>query len=88
MLIHFETYLKSLKNEEIRQEQTERAGDVTNLSSTVRSLLHTETNKGGVRHFDQDIIYTIHMDELDPPSLHVIYDALVPQRSVQTPVPI
>lgn len=61
---------------------------VTNLSSTVRSLLNTETNEGGVCHFDQDVIYTVHMDELDPPLLHVVYDALVPQSSVKTPVSI
>lgn len=51
---------------------------VTDLSSAVRSFLYTKANKGRVCHFDQDIIYAIHMDELDPSSLHVVHDPLVP----------
>lgn len=61
---------------------------VTNLSSTVCSLLNAETNKGRVCHFNQDVIYTIHMDELNPPPLHVIQDTLSTQCSVETPVPV
>lgn len=58
------------------------------LSSAVCSLLNAETNKDGVCHFDQDVIYTVHVDELNPPPLHVIQNTLVPQCSVKTPIPI
>lgn len=61
---------------------------VTNLSSTVCSLLDAETNKGGVCHLNQDVIYTVHMDELYPPPLHVVQNPLSTQCSVETPVPV
>lgn len=61
---------------------------MTNLSATVRSLLHTETNKGRVSHFDQNVINTINMDGLNPPPLHVIQDTLVPESSVKTPITV
>lgn len=67
---------------------TESTEGVTNLSSTVCSLLDAETNKGRVCHFNQDVIYTIHMDELNPPPLHVIQNTLSTQCSVETPVPV
>lgn len=65
-----------------------RTVSLTHLGSTVCSLQHTEANKGGVGHFHQDVVYTVHVDLLDAASLHVHDDPLVPQRSVQTPVPI
>lgn len=70
-----------------RKRKKKRRGE-TNLGSTVRSLLQTETNEGRVSYFDQDVVYTIHMDVLDPPPLQVIDDALVPQGSVQTSISI
>lgn len=60
----------------------------TDLGATVSILLHTETDKCWVSHFDQDVVHTVHMYELNPPPLHVVQDALVAQGSVQTPVPI
>lgn len=67
---------------------TESTEGVTNLSSTVCSLLNAETNKGRVCHFNQDVIYTIHMDELNPPPLHVIQNTLSTHGSVETPVTV
>lgn len=61
---------------------------MTNLSSTVCSFLHTEPNKRGISHFDQDVVDTIDVNEVDSPPLHVLQDPLVPQRSVKTPVSI
>lgn len=59
-----------------------------NLGSTVGSLLHTESNKDGVGHFDQDVIDAVHMDELDPPPLQVVHDTLIPEGSVKTTIAI
>lgn len=78
-------YSGQLKEEE---EKRKKIGGMTNLSSTVRSLLHTETNKGRVSHFDQNVINTINMDGLNPPPLHVIQDTLVPESSVKTPITV
>lgn len=69
-------------------EEGMKTKKIADLSSAVCSLLNAETNKDGVCHFDQDVIYTVHVDELNPPPLHVIQNILVPQRSVKTPIPI
>lgn len=66
----------------------ERKSRQADLSSAVCSLLDAETNKDGVCHFDQDVIHTVHMDKLNPPPPHVLQNALVPQCSVKTAVPI
>lgn len=58
------------------------------LCSTVCPLSHTETNKGGVCHFNQYIVNTVDMDGLNGPLLHVLQDALVPQSSIKTSIPI
>lgn len=76
---------KKSANLRVKKEWKHRQAD---LSSTVCSLLNAETNKDRVCHFDQDVIYTVHMDELNPPPLHVGQDTLVPQGSVKTPIPI
>lgn len=70
------------------KEKKERKRRQADLSPAVCSLLNAETNKDRVCHFDQDVIDTVHMDELNPPPLHVIQNTLVPQCSVKTPIPI
>ncbi|TNN66762.1 hypothetical protein EYF80_023004 [Liparis tanakae] len=58
------------------------------LKETTWTLLPpSEADKGGVRHFDQDVVHAVHVDELDAPPLHVVRDALVPQSPVETAVP-
>lgn len=58
------------------------------LSTTVGSFLHTEANKQWISQFNQDVINTVDMKILHPPSLHILQDLVVYKGTIKTSVPI
>lgn len=47
------------------------------LSTAVGSFLHAEANEQWISQFNQDVINTVDMKILHPPSLHILQDLVV-----------
>lgn len=58
------------------------------LGTTVSSFLHTEANEQWISQFNQDVINTVDMKILHPPSFHILQDLVVYQGAIKASVPV
>lgn len=58
------------------------------LGSTFCTLFFAKANKHRVSHFDKDVVHTVHVNVFNAPLFHILKDAPLFERQVQTSIAV